>query len=204
MQRKTLLALTFAAFTAFAGACGDSTAPNANLTQAQLDEMMDAMSAIGFGFTAAPGIGSAASRGTSNVISLTIDQDEPCPVSGTVNLKGNMSFNDAGTQFTMNMTETHKSCAATSAKTGKTWTFNGKPNVVANFTANITDPITGAGTFSGTEKGTIAFSTEGLSGQCSIDISITATTNAQGASTGTITGTVCGKDVSQQFSDPGV
>ena len=200
MRTKRLLTAALVGCVSFGiGGCGDSTAPNANLTETQLSELVDAMAAVGFGFTpSSPG--GAASR-MSSLISLTVDENVACPVSGNVHVTGGFTLNDAGTQFTMNLTQKHQDCAATSQQTGKTWTFNGDPNITANLTVNVTDPTTGAGNFSGTEKGGINFATDGLSGHCSIDLSISATTDALGVTSGTVSGTVCGKDVSQQFTD---
>jgi hypothetical protein len=191
---------------AFVGACGDSTVPNTPLTDAQVDELMAAMSNIGF----VPAAGSlaamrapAAARGTANAISLNVDENVDCPVSGSIHVTGTFSFNDINaTAFTMNVKEKHQACAATSEQTGKTWTFNGKPDVTVNLTANVTNLDTGAGTLTGTEKGAIAFATDGLEGTCQIDLNINATTNDVGVTTGSVTGTVCGKQVNEQFTDP--
>src|SRR5262249_55654604 len=136
----------------------------------------------------------AAAQGSA-VISLNVDQTVNCPVSGTVHVKGSWSVNDALNSFTANVTETHQACAATSQKTGKTWTFDGKPNIAANLSVNITNADTGAGTLTGSEKGAFAFSTDGLEGTCQIDVTISATTNDAGATSGSVTGSVCGKDV---------
>jgi len=177
-------------------ACGDSTVPNTPLTDAQVDELMQAMTSTGF----VPTTPAAAARGSA-VISLNVDQTLDCPVSGSVHVTGSWSLNDALNSFTANVREKHQACAATAQKTGKTWTFDGRPDVAANLSANVTNMDTGAGTLSGSEKGAIAFSTEGLEGTCQIDLTINATTNDAGVTTGTLSGTVCGKDVSQDLSN---
>ena len=203
---KRFLSAALIACAAFIAACGDSTVPNTPLTDAQVDELMAAMSNIGF-VPASGGIAAlrapAASRGTASAISLTVDETVDCPVSGSIKLNGSFSFNDVGAQsFSMNVKEKHQACAATAEETGKTWTFNGRPDVTVNLTANVTNPETGAGTLNGTQKGAISFATDGLEGTCNIDLTINATTDDAGATLGSVTGSVCGKQVNQQFSEP--
>jgi len=196
---KRFLSVAMIACAAFVGACGDSTVPNTPLTDAQVDEMMSAIAnAGGFMPTAA-----AASNGSAALISTTVDQTEPCPVSGSIRVTGSWSVNDAFTSLTANVKEKHQACAATSEQTGKTWTFTGKPDLNTSLTLTVTNQQTGAGTLTGSQKGAIAFSTDGLEGTCNVDFTISATTSDAGVTTGTISGSVCGKDVSQQFSDPG-
>ena len=205
---KRFLSVAMVACAAFVGACGDSTVPNTPLTDAQVDELMSAMTAIGF----VPASGSiaalrapAAARGTASSFSLTVDENVDCPVSGSIHVNGAFSFNDVGAQsFTMNVKEKHIACAATSEKTGKTWTFDGRPDMTVNLTANVTNVETGAGTLNGTEKGAISFATDGFEGTCRVDLTITATTNDAGVTTGSVSGSVCGKEVNEQFSEPAV
>jgi len=194
---KRFLSVAMIACAAFAGACGDSTVPNTPLTDAQVDELVDAMAAAGFMPTAP----SAAAQGSAALISMQIDQNVECPVSGSVHVTGSWSVNDTFSALTANVKQKHQACAATSEKTGKTWTFNGRPDVSESLTVNVTNQQTGAGTLTGTQKGAIGFATDGLEGTCHIDVTITATQNDAGVTSGTLTGTVCGKDVSQEFTN---
>jgi len=194
LTRKAFTYTVALAASVAVAACDDSTVPNTPLTDAQVDELMQALTSTGF----VPATPVAAARGSA-AISLNVDRTVDCPVSGSVHVIGSWSVNDALNSFTANVRATHQACAATSQKTGKTWTFDGKPDVAANVSVSVTNVDTGAGTLSGSEKGAIAFSTEGLEGTCQIDLSISATTNDAGVATGTLSGTVCGKDVSQEL-----
>jgi len=195
---QRFLSVAMIACAAFVGACGDSTVPNSPLTDAQVDELMAAMTATGF----MPTSPAAASNGAA-LISLTVDQTVECPVSGSLRVTGSWSLNDSFSQFKADVREKHQACAAVSEKTGKTWTFNGKPDISADLTVNVTNQNTGAGTLTGHEKGAIAFSTDGLEGTCQVDLTVNAVTNDAGVTSGTLTGSVCGKDVSQEFTDAG-
>ena len=188
-------------------ACGkDSTAPNANLSQAQVEDMMDAMSAIqDFSFVGA-GMASAASRGQASLVTAQIDESAQCPVSGTVHVVGTESVDNVQnpTQFSADITETHQACKAQSSS-GKTWQFDGRPNIHSTVTYHVTNLDTGSGTITGSQQGTIGFASEGVSGQCSVSLTINLSFNGTtGAATGSLSGTVCGRDVSQDLSSPGI
>lgn len=178
-------------------ACSDSTAPKAiQLTDAQAQDLMDALSAVG-GVSAPMRMSAYRAGPTTALATISVDQSAACPNGGTYGIKGSYNFDQAGTSGTIAITQTYAGCKATSTN-GTLWTFNGAPNIATSFsfTSNAT---TGAFTMSGTEKGGIdAASTVG-SGRCNIDITYNMSGN-QNTNTGTvsISGSVCGRTISIQ------
>lgn len=189
-----------AALAVAVSACGDSPlGPEADLTQEEVSEMMDAMSAIG-AFTFAPGEFSVRSLG-GQVASVVapFDETSECPSGGTVNVSGSMNINESTGNFSAQYTADYNNCKAPSSA-GRVWTFNGEPNVTTsmNYTFNET---TGGISMSGTQSGGVRFSSGGMSGRCSISLTYNMSTNAEGIPTGTVTGTVCGESVNQSLTD---
>ena len=177
------LALTFTA-------CGDSTAPNLELTEDQVADMMDALTTAGLA-----GYGSTG----SNFAVVTIDRTVDCPEGGSASVNASYDDGSTGTTVTMSITQGFSNCKATSSQ-GRMWTFNGNPNIVSTFTATSNE-TTGAFTFSGTQKGGITASSDLGSGACGWDVTYSFSGNDNtGAFSGSVTGTVCGRSVSQSIS----
>lgn len=179
-------------------ACGSSTAPDAHLDSAEIEDMMDAMSALG-AFSFDP---TGFSRGTAySVVTqsavVTVTDSYPCPEGGTVNVSGSYDINENTGNFSSQVTQGYSSCKASSAS-GRQWTFNGDPNVLMNMNMTF-NQTTGAMTMSGTQTGGIRFSSNGASGRCSINLSFSTSLNDVGEATGTVTGTVCGESVSHSL-----
>jgi len=173
-----------------AAAC-DSTAPGVTLTEEQVADMMDAMSAAGVAGFGPPPVG--------NMAVITITQTVDCPNGGTSSI--NASIDDGGTTNSVAMTFTQgfSNCKATSS-TGRLWTFNGKPNIVTTF-AGTANEATGAFSMSGTQKGGVTFASDLGSGACDFDVTFSMSGNDNtGQFTGSMTGTVCGRSVSQSLS----
>ena len=176
-------------------ACGGDNplAPDADLTTAQIDEMMDAMSAVGafsspFGF-------SVQSLNSNVAMAVTpINESADCPNGGSVSTAGNININETTGNFTAQLTNNYSNCKATSSA-GRVWTFNGDPNITQTmtFTSNQT---TGAFQMSGSQTGGLKFASSEASGRCSISLNYTVSVNDQGVETGSVTGTVCGESVS--------
>ena len=191
LRRAFVAALAFTV-----AACGKDNplGPEADLTQAQVAEMMDAMSAIG-GFS--PLGFSVQTPANVQMIVSNFDESSPCPNGGTISTKGSMNINENTGNFTAQFTNNYNNCKATSSQ-GRVWTFNGDPNISQSmtFTSNQT---TGAMAMTGSQTGGISFSSNGASGRCNVSVNYNVSITANGTETGTITGTVCGKSVSQSI-----
>lgn len=195
MMQKTFRRALVAATAFTVAACGDSpVGVEADLSTAQVEEMMDAMSAIGafsspFGF-------SVQSLGDKVSMAVTpINETADCPNGGSVSTSGNININETTGNFTAQLTNTYNSCKATSSA-GRVWTFNGDPNIsqTMTFTSNQT---TGAFQMTGSQNGALRFSSSQATGRCSISLNYSVSMSAQGAETGSVTGTVCGQSVNQ-------
>ncbi len=194
----TTLRRAFVAAMAFSiAACGGDNplGPEADLTQAQVAEMMDAMSAIG----AFSPVGFSMQSANSNVAFIVsqLNESAPCPNGGTVSTTGSMNINETTGNFTAQITNNYNNCKATSSA-GRVWTFNGDPNIAQtmSFTSNQT---TGAFSMTGSQSGGLSFSSNSASGRCNVSINYTVSIAANGTETGTMTGTVCGKSVNQSI-----
>lgn len=190
MRTHSLSAIAASLLLALA-ACGDSTAPNANLDEAQIEDMMDAMANAGVaGFTPPP---------TGNMAVVTITETVQCPDGGSSNV--NATIDDGGTTNSVSMTFTQgfSNCKSTSSA-GRLWTFNGKPNIVTTFTGTSNE-TTGAFSMSGTQKGGITFASDLGTGACDFDLTFSMSGNElTGQFTGSMSGTVCGRTISQSLS----
>ena len=193
MMQNTFRRALVAAMAFTVAACGDSpVAVDADLSTEEIEEMMDAMSAIGafsspFGF-------SIRSADSNVAMAVTpINETADCPNGGSVNTSGNININETTGNFTAQLTNNYNSCKATSSA-GRVWTFNGDPNVsqTMSFTSNQT---TGAFSMTGSQTGGLRFSSSQATGRCSISLNYTISMNAQGTETGSVTGTVCGQSV---------
>lgn len=182
-------------------ACGsdDSTGPQLDLTDAEVQDMIDALEAIG-SFDVGVSVASAALRNPDVALyTFTMDESEPCPEGGTIRIQGTVSGADDGTSASANLTESFTNCAARSPNSNTLWTFNGAPNIkiMMNSTYNNN---TGAYTGNGTVTGALSASSTAGNGNCSFNI----TMNFQGTNnseSGSVSGTVCGKPYSDSWND---
>jgi hypothetical protein len=178
-------------------ACGDSpVALDADLTTAQVDEMMDAMSAVG-AFSSPFGFSVQSLNSNVAMVVTPINESADCPNGGSVNSAGNVNINENTGNFTAQLTNNYSNCKATSSA-GRVWTFNGDPNITQTmtFTSNQT---TGAFQMSGSQTGGLRFSSSEATGRCSINLNYTVSFDAEGAETGSVTGTVCGQSVNHSL-----
>lgn len=138
MKTKSVVTLLSAISLA---ACGGGTEPKViQFTQAQVEDMMDALATLGT-FDTGPGFARASALSNADVLAAfttTLDETEPCPAGGTQRLQGTVTGDDAGTQITGQITQTFQACRATGSS-GKTWTFNGAPSLVANFSMSFNE-----------------------------------------------------------------
>lgn len=193
MMHTTLRRALVAAMAFTVAACGKDNplGPEADLTQAQVEEMMDAMSAIGF----SPVGFDVQTPANVQMIVSSLNESAPCPNGGTVSTSGSMNINEQTGNFTAQFTNNYDNCKATSSA-GRVWTFNGDPNIsqTMTFTSNQT---TGAMSMTGSQSGGLSFSSNGASGRCNISINYSVSISGSGTETGNMTGTVCGKTVNQ-------
>lgn len=182
---------------AFTVACGDSTGPNANLSEAEVSDMLDAMSAVAsFGSDPqASSGGSGASLQMSN-LTVNVSQTVSCPSGGSTSVSGTATYDEAAGTMTTQVTQTFSSCAATSSE-GRVWTFNGNPSIVTNVSASYNE-TTGAFSMTATQVGGIRFSSNVGSGSCQINLTLTISGD-QDSFAGTLSGSACGHDIEQSI-----
>lgn len=172
-------------------ACGDSTAPKFDLTEAQVADMMDALATAGLAGFNAPM--------ARNLAVVTVNQTVDCPNGGSATINGSIDEGTTGTSVSMSFTQGFSNCKATSSQ-GRMWTFNGNPNIVSTFTGT-SNMQTGAFSFSGTQKGGITAASDLGSGACAWDVTYSISGNENtGAFSGSVSGTVCGRNISQSIS----
>ena len=196
MRNRTIVAMLAAALTL--SACGDTTAPvkDIELTDAQVSDMMDALSAIG-AFDTGIMRTSAYRAGTPTaLLTSPVDETVNCPNGGSTRTQGSVTMNDAMTQISAAVTQSYSACKATSSS-NTVWTFNGAPNIKVNFSMTFNE-ATGAYTMTGTEVGALDISSTAGSGRCNINVSMSFSGNDNtGAHSGSVTGSVCGHTVNE-------
>lgn len=174
-------------------ACSDSaTAPEANLTQAEAAEVLEALSAI----TGLVGGDLRADGGATlfdqPAVTESIDESFPCPAGGNARVRGSFTFNESNGSSSVDLRFTYSNCAA-EAPSGRTWTFNGDPDVRQRLSGS-TNPSTGNFTLTGSQVGAIRFNNGSQSGRCSINLT---TRFSDEDLVYRVYGTVCGQDVSK-------
>lgn len=200
MKRAALLLTAFALT-----ACGDNDPALISLTEAQAEDLMDALASAG-AFDPSTGMSVASAARASNaaivaqaVFTSTVEASAPCPDGGTAGIKGSVTLNDNASPtvtMTMSVAQTFSGCKSTSTE-GNLWTFNGAPNIASNFSMTINE-TTGIFSMTGTQKGALDVTGPDGSGRCHIDVSFNFSGNDQtGTFSGSLNGTVCGVSVSQ-------
>lgn len=190
-MRPTLLKAVAASLVLSVTACGDSTAPNVDLNDEQIADMMEAMANAGlFGPTPPP---------TGNMAVVTVNQTVDCPNGGTASINASIDANENTNAMSMSITQGFTNCKATSSA-GRMWTFNGNPHIVTTFSGS-SDDATGAFTLNGTQTGGVLVSSDLGSGACAFDVTYAMSGNDNtGAFQGSVTGTICGKNFSQSLT----
>ena len=176
-------------------ACGGDPTGTADLTTAEIEDMMDAMSAIGaFG---GAGFVTKHNGATTALTTYPLDSSTPCPGGGTFTQDGLMTVNDATGASTVVVTTNYNSCKATAPSSGRVWTFDGNPNIHMNWSMSAVSQ-SGSFTMNGTQNGGLKFSSSAGSGTCEMTVTYSYSVTSSNA-TGSLTGTVCGKSISQSF-----
>jgi hypothetical protein len=198
MTSAILIRRASVALAALTLACGDSTGPNANLSEEQVGDMLDAMSAVA-SFSEVPDVALSsalvASPRTANA-TMSFSQTVDCPNGGSANVSGTTTDDEATGQVTAQVTHSFNGCAATSSE-GRVWTFNGNPNIVTNMSASFNE-TTGAFTMTTTQVGGVRFTSDVGSGVCQINLTFTMSGNETSLS-GSLSGTACGHNIQQSF-----
>lgn len=197
MKHAPFLRGASVALAAFTLACGDSTAPSVNLSEAEVGDMLEAMSAVSY-IGAGPGTGLFVHRaGQTANATYTVSETVECPNGGSATMNGTATDDpDAGT-FTAQITQGFSGCAAPSSG-GRVWTFDGDPNITTNLSGSQ-NLSTGAFTLSATQTGAVKFASNLGAGRCAIDITLTLTGNETSVSA-TVSGTACGRTIQRSIS----
>lgn len=192
-MRTRLLKAVAASVVLSVAACGDSTAPNVNLSDEQIAEMMEALANAGlFGVTPPP-------VGGGSMAIVTLNESVECPNGGTASVSATINDNETNGSIAISITQGFTNCKATSSA-GRMWTFNGNPNIVTTFNGTSNEQ-TGAFTLNGSQTGGILVSSDLGSGACAFDVTYAMSGNDNtGAFQGSVTGTICGKDFSQSLT----
>lgn len=188
---RTILVLPFAAVTLACGSDG-ATAPEATLTKAQFEELMEAVPSfipgdylidiLGFSMSPAMRVVAAGGDQTAPSAAVTIDEErfECSRVRGQVGLTSidlRVSFSD---------------CKSNAWSTQREFTFNSDPDirtVVSESNGTLSMSVSGAFRF--TSEGVMS-STSGPSGRCSVSLQYRPTSR-------TLYGTICGKYVEDEL-----
>ena len=189
MTHETLTRRACLALVAFAlvGCGGDSTGPSVTLTEEQVADMMDAMTAVN-------ALGGVA---TTQMTVVNVSQTVDCPNGGTYSVSGSVNDNSGSGSATIHVTQGFNGCKATS-KQGRVWTFNGMPNIATDISMTANQQ-TQAFSITGTQVGGITFSSDLGSGSCGINLTIALSGDADSFE-GSINGTACGHTIQQSMS----
>lgn len=213
MRTRTLsLALAAAAFGLVA--CNDGTAPDAGITQADVNQLandVDALSVSTLGDVGASAFAPSFSvqgsdgsdlslRFATTPVNRTINNTHPCPAGGTVTIAGSAVGTSDPVAHNLSVvttvTKTDAACAFNSR--GGLLTLNGNPNVQIGGTVNIVagKPV---GPQSLSHKGSVTWTRGTKSGTCNIDV---ISIFDPAAATFSVSGTMCGRTVNVSRSAP--
>jgi hypothetical protein len=195
-------------------ACDSGTAPDAGITQADVNQLandVDALSVVALGDAGASAfspsfnvITSAPSGAPISAavvpVNRTFTNTHPCPAGGTVTISGSsVGTSDPvahNLSVTTTATKTDAACAF-NARNG-VLTLTGNPNVALVTTVNIVagKPV---GPQTQSHKGSVSWARGTKSGTCNVDVTSTFDPTA---ATFTVTGTMCGRTVNVSRTAP--
>lgn len=174
-----------------------------NLTAAEFDSMVEALSVIGTLGFGVIGFDRQSPHLAAQTQSGTIPtQTEPCPEGGTTAYSGSYTYtsNAQGvTNFHYSLTQSYTNCRAASSN-GTIWTFNGNPNITV--TLDYTISQAGAYNFTLREVGGFGWSGASKSSSCQIDVTLTGSISQSSTYTYTYAGSVCGQTVNETYTYP--
>lgn len=200
------------AATAFALlACGTSTAPDAGITQADVNQLandVDALSIITLGDAGASpfapsfsvSISDLSPRAAVTAVNRSFTKTHACPAGGSVTVTGSTTGTSDPVAHDLSVTTTAtRTDAACAFNTQKgLLTITGNPNVTLTNTVNIVagKPV---GPQTQTHKGSVTWTRGDKSGTCNIDV--TSVFNPT-AGTFSVTGTLCSRTLNVSRSAP--
>jgi hypothetical protein len=198
MTSATLLRRTSVVLAAFTMACGDSTGLS-NLSEEQVGDMLDAMSAVSYEGTV-PVPGAAFSRAslrfapqTANA-TVTVSETVDCPNGGSASYNGSVDSDEVAGTMSAEVNQGFNACAAPSSE-GRVWTFTG--NVASNLEASSNEAA-GTFTMTATQVGAIQASSNLGSGSCAINLTLTMS-GTQTSMSVSLSGSACGRNIQQSF-----
>ena len=200
MTSATFLRRASLMFAALTLACGDSTGPQARLTEEQVSDMLDAMSVVA-SFGDVPGAGMAADPlGTVTAMAnatVSVSQTVDCPNGGTASVNGTATDDPTAGTMSAQITQNFTGCRATS-ESGRLWTFDGNPNIVTSVSASYNE-TTGAFSLTATQVGGIRVASDVGSGSCQVNLTLTMSGN-ETSFTGSLNGSACGHNIQQSVT----
>lgn len=166
-----------------------------DLSAEEAELMMEAVAQAG-GVAIPDEMGGGESGPAAVVISIDVENEVSCPEGGSILVTGSFDGDaDEQTgegQFSLDYTQMHRSCSVRAPSTDDLWTFDGLPDVGVDFDLVVTE---GAFSLTGTQNGTLGWSTNGRSGNCTIDVAYIVS-GSETSLSGTVTGSVCGHQIS--------
>lgn len=206
MSRMRVMSGLFAAAAVGLAACGgDFTSSGDPLTQAEAEELANALAEGGFaglGGLAAPPRANGATDKTAERVTITLNDTAPCEGGGTVVLNGSLTADvnqttGVGT-ITYNYTVAPSGCEVTT-EGGTVFTLTGDPNIRATGDFNWSETsLDGSLDYDG--KFTWD-ADDGRAGACGVNLSVEYTINmTNGSGSATMTGDVCGVTVNRTIS----
>ena len=200
MTSATFLRRASVALAALTLACGDSTGPSAKLSEEQVADMLDAMSAVAsFGDVPGPALAAdplATVTAMANA-TVSVSQTVSCPDGGSASVNGTANDDPAAGTMSVQITQNFMGCRATS-ESGRLWTFDGNPNIVTNVSASYNE-TTGAFSMTATQVGGIRVASDVGSGSCQINLTLTMSGNDTSFS-GSLSGSACGHTIEQSVT----
>lgn len=196
-RHATLSSLFAVASLLFLSGCSDDSPTDLldDLSAEEAELMMEAVAQAG-GLTIPDQMGGGEPGPAAVVVSVNVETEVSCPEGGSVFVSGSFD-GDADEQtgrgeFSLDYAQVHESCSVRAPSTGDLWTFDGLPDVGVDFDLVVAE---GAFSLDGTQSGTVGWSTNGRSGNCTIDVTYTVS-GSETSLSGTVTGSVCGHQIS--------
>lgn len=165
-----------------------------DLTAEEAELMMEALAQAGG--VSIPDAGDPGAGPAAVVVSIDVENEVSCPQGGSIlvtgSFDGDVDEQTGQGEFSLDYTQAHRSCSVTAPSTGDDWTFDGLPDVGVDFDLLVTQD----GFFlDGVQSGTVGWSTDGRSGNCTIDVTYSVS-GSETSLSGTVSGSVCGHQIS--------
>ena len=179
------------------GACGGTTDVLDELSQSEAADLASAVLLATFSNTGSVPQAPPATAGGPQLVPFTfsfhLDFPAECPLSGTVAISASLDVEgdtdtDAGTVDYV-MIQVHHGCTVES-ENGRVFTLDGAPSVTSTLRAE--NDGQGVVSWSGSLVGTVAWSTDGRSGVCGLDLTFSGSgDDSAGTAEFDLAGTVC-------------